>query len=117
MSLSEPHTSESNGGIYYIYICRTSYRLRTLDSSADGISLGQKYYSTILESRALLLSGVYLHRFGLHVLLPMDTATSSRRALNLAQEQEVAEDWRWLKNLVRETDFDMLPLRDFGTKE
>ena len=32
------------------------------------------------------------------VLLPMDTHTSSRRALKLAQEQEVAEDWRRPRN-------------------
>ena len=32
--------------------------------------------------------------FRLQVLIPMDTHTSSRRALKLAQEQEVAEDWR-----------------------
>ena len=33
----------------------------------------------------LLLSEFYLHRFRLQVLLPMDTHTSSRRALKLAQ--------------------------------
>ena len=45
------------------------------------------------------LSEFYLHRFRLQVLLPMDTHTSSlRRALKLAQEQEVAEDWRWPRN-------------------
>ena len=36
----------------------------------------------------------YLHRFRLQVLLPMDTQSSSKRALKPAQEQEVAEDRR-----------------------
>ena len=44
----------------------------------------------------------------------MDTHTSSRRALKLAQEQEVAEDWRRPRN---ETDLDVLLLRGFGIKE
>ena len=42
----------------------------------------------------LLLSEFYLHHFRLQVLLPMDTHTSSKRALKLMQEQEVAEDRR-----------------------
>ena len=46
----------------------------------------------------LLLSEFYLHCFRLEVLLPMDTHTSSRRALKPAQEQEVDEDWRWPRN-------------------
>ena len=44
------------------------------------------------------MSKFYLHRFRLQVLLPMDTHTSSRRALKLAQQQEVAEDWRRPRN-------------------
>ena len=40
----------------------------------------------------------YLHRFRLQVLLPMDTRSSSRRALKPAKEQEVAEDWRQPRN-------------------
>ena len=49
-------------------------------------------YSSLEPPR---LSEFYLDRFRLQVLLPMDTHTSSlRRALKLAQEQEVAEDWR-----------------------
>ena len=46
----------------------------------------------------LLPSEFYLHRFRLQVLLPMDTHTSSRRALKLVQEQEVAEDRRRPRN-------------------
>ena len=68
-------------------------------------------------SRALLLSEFYLHRFRLQVLLPMDTQSSSRRAFKLAQERD-------LKSLkigdgpeTRETDLDVLLLRDFETKE
>ena len=68
----------------------------------------------LLYSIALLLSGFYLHCFGLQALLPMDTHTSSRRALKLAQEQEVAEDWRRPRI---ETDLDVLLLRGFGIKE
>ena len=55
----------------------------------------------LLWSRALLCyfcQSFYLHRFRLQVLLPMDTHTSCRRALKLAQEQEVAEDWRRPRN-------------------
>ena len=38
----------------------------------------------------------------------MDTQSSSlRRALKLAQEQEVTEDWRWPRN-ERETELDVL---------
>ena len=44
----------------------------------------------------------------------MDTHTSSRRALKLAQKHEVTGDWRWPRN---ERHLDVLPLRDFGTKE
>ena len=52
----------------------------------------------------LLLSEFYLHCFRLQVLLPMDTHTSSRRALKLAQEQEVDEDWRWPRNERQSSD-------------
>ena len=48
----------------------------------------------------LLLSEFYLHRFSVQVLLPMDTHTSSRRAFKLAQEQEVAEDRKWPRNVT-----------------
>ena len=48
-------------------------------------------------------------------MLPTDIHTSSRRALKLAQEQEVAEDWRRPRN-ERERSR-RLPLRDFGRKE
>ena len=57
--------------------------------------------------RALLLSQFHLHRFRLQVLLPMDTYTSSRRALKLTQEQEVAEDWTAHRE-TRETERDVL---------
>ena len=48
----------------------------------------------------------------------MDTHTSSlRRALKLAQEQEVAEDWRWPRN-ERETELDVLQaLRNKGARK
>ena len=62
---------------------------------------------------ALLLSEFYLHRFRLQVLLPMDTHTSSRRALKLAQEQEVAEDQRQPRNERQSSTC----CRDFGTKK
>ena len=42
----------------------------------------------------LLLSEFYVNHFRLQVLLPMDTHTSSRRALKVAQDQEVVEDQR-----------------------
>ena len=61
----------------------------------------------------LLLSEFYLHRFRLQVLLPMDTHTSSRRALKLAQEQEVAEDRRQPRNERQSS----ICCRDFRTKE
>ena len=61
----------------------------------------------------LLLSKFYLHRFRLQVLLPMDTHTSSTRALKLAQEHEVAEDWRQLRNERQSSTC----CRDFGAKE
>ena len=61
----------------------------------------------------LLLSEFYIHHFRLQVLLPMDTHTSSRRALKLAQEQEVAEDWRRPRNKRHSS----MCCRDFGTKE
>ena len=61
----------------------------------------------------LLLSEFYLHRFMLQVLLPMNTHTSSRRALKLAQEQEVAEDWRRPRN-ERQS---LTCCGDFRTKE
>ena len=61
----------------------------------------------------LLLSEFYLHRFRLQVFLPMDTHTSSRRALKLAQEQEVAEDQRQPRNERQSSTC----CRDFGTKE
>ena len=44
----------------------------------------------------------------------MDTHTSSRRALKLVQEHKVTQDRRWPRN---ETHLNVLPLRDFGTKE
>ena len=49
-------------------------------------------YSTGLVSSPTL--EFYLYRFRLQFLLPMDTQSSSTRALKPAQEQEVAEDWR-----------------------
>ena len=55
-----------------------------LNSSAD----------EILKRTLVEVSEFYLHRFRLQVLLPMDTHTSSRRALKLVQEQEVAEEPR-----------------------
>ena len=61
----------------------------------------------------LLLSEFYLHRFRPQVLLPMDTHTSSRKALKLAQEQEVAEDRRRPRNERQSS----MCCRDFGTKE
>ena len=61
----------------------------------------------------LLLSEFYLHRFRLQVLLPMDTHTSSRRALKLAQKQEVAEDWKRPRN-ERQS---LMCCKDFGTKK
>ena len=61
----------------------------------------------------LLLSEFYLNRFRLQVLLPIDTHNSSRRALKLAQEQEVAEDRR----LPRNKRQILTCCRDFGTKE
>ena len=62
-------------------------------SNADGILKRTPYYARVL-------------RFRLQVLLPMDTHTSSRRALKLAQEQEVTEDWRWPRN-ERETELEV----------
>ena len=113
----------------YIYICRTSFRkwkltlltretLRTPNSSADGIlkrTLGQLYRTLVWSP--LRLSEFYLHRFGLQALLPMDTHTSSlRRALKLAQEQEVAEDWEMAQK--RETELDVLQaLRNKGARK
>ena len=44
-------------------------------------------------------------------MLPIDTQSSYRRALKLAQEQKIAEDWRRPRN---ETELDC---RDFVTKE
>ena len=44
----------------------------------------------------------------------MDTHTSSRRALKLAQKHKVTRDRRRPRN---ETHLDVLPLRDFGTKK
>ena len=119
-SLSEPHTSESNGGIfiYILYICRTSFRkckltLLTWNIVHAGFKCGwnikmntwSKYYSTVLLSRPLLLSGFYLHCFGLPSLLPMDAHTSSRRALKLAHagtrsHWRLETAWKW------ETDLD-----------
>ena len=66
----------------------------------------------------LRLSEFYLHRFRLQVLLLMDTHTSFlRRALKLAQEQEVAEDWRWPRN-ERATELDVLQaLRNKGARK
>ena len=61
----------------------------------------------------LLLSEFCLHRFRLQVLLPMDTHTSSRRALKLAQEQEVAEDRRQPRHEGQSSTC----CRDFRTKE
>ena len=61
----------------------------------------------------LLLSEFYLHRFRLQVLLPMDTHNSSRKALKLAQEQEVAEDRKRPRNERQSS----MCCRDFGTKE
>ena len=46
-------------------------------------------------------------------MLPMDTQSSSRRALKPAQEQEVAEGWR----AGPETRQSSTCCRDFGTKE
>ena len=63
----------------------------------------------------LLLSEFYLHRFRLQVLLPMDVHTSSRRAIKLVQEQEVAEDRTAQK---RETELDVLQrLRSKGARK
>ena len=72
-----------------------------------------KYYSTVLWSTALLLSEFYFHRSRLQVLLPMDTHTSSRRALKLAQEQEVQS----LKSGDGPEMRERTCCRDFGTKE
>ena len=45
----------------------------------------------------------------------MDTQSSSRRALKPAQEQEVAEGWRWPRN---ETELDVLQrLRNKGARK
>ena len=61
----------------------------------------------------LLLSEFYLHCVRLQVLLPMDTHTSSRRALKLAHEQKVAENQRRPRNESQSSTC----CRDFGTKE
>ena len=48
-------------------------------------------------------------------MLPMDTQSSSRRALKPAQEQEVAEDWRQARN---KTELDVLQrLRNKGARK
>ena len=104
-SLSKPHTSESNGGIfiYYVYICHTSFHKCKFTLLTRNIA----------HPTRLLLSEFYLHRFRLQVLLLMDTHTSSRRALKLAQEQEVVEDWRRPRNERQSSTC----CRDFETKE
>ena len=136
-SLSEPYTSELNCGIFiyihiylYIYICRTSFckcklTLLTRNIAHTEFKCGQNIekntWSTLPYSSlelSIRLSEFYLHRFRLQVLLPMDTHTSSlRRALKLAQEQEVAEDWRWPRN-EKQTELDMLQaLRNKGARK
>ena len=48
-------------------------------------------------------------------MLPMDTQSSSRRALKPAQEQEVTEDWRQPRN---KTELDVLQrLRNKGVRK
>ena len=85
------------------------------NSSADRILKRTLGRSITLPYSSLepLLSDFYLHRFRLQVLLPMDTHTSSRRALKLTQEQEVTEDQRQPRNERQNS----MCCRDFGTKE
>ena len=109
-----------------MYICHTSFRkckwtLLTRNIAHVGFKCGRNIKRTLHQSItlpysiALLLSEFYLHCFGLQALLPIDTHTSSRRALKLPQEQKVPEDWRRLRN-ERQISTCCHCMRDFGIK-
>ena len=128
-SLSEPHTSESNGGIfiYRLYICRTSFRkskftlltetLRTPNSRCGRniekntwskytlpYSSLESYYATSLE--VLPLSEFYLHRLRLcYPWIPIPVL------------EELSSSRRNKKSLKIGDGPELECCRDFGTKE
>ena len=93
--------------IYILYICRTSFRkckftLLTRNIAHAEFKCGRNIEKNTWSKYTLPYSSLEpYYATSLEVLpssfeamLPMDTHTSSRRALKLAQEQEVAEDRR-----------------------
>ena len=82
-SLSEPHTSELNGGIFLIYIC--TYRTSYVQCTRTRAACGQKACD-LLTTRAIL--DTFKFRAFSLLVVNMDTSSTSRRSLKPSEDRE-----------------------------
>ena len=86
-SLSEPHTSELNGGIFLIYICMyvCMYRTSYVQCTRTRAACGQKACD-LLTTRAIL--DTFKFRVFSLLVVNMDTSSTSRRSLKPSEDRE-----------------------------